>query len=288
MADALASDVVLVGITRYNVSMIHIGTSGFNYDDWIGRFYPSGMAKSKMLEYYAERFEAVEINSTYYGIPAPATFQSMAKRTPRDFRFCVKANKEMTHSDNPSAEVFGSFLSALEPLEEAGKLGCVLAQYPWGFVADDANRARLGQFRDRVGDLPVVVEFRNSGWTGEHTQAFLRELGFGYCCVDEPHLKGLMPREALATSDIGYVRFHGRNAAKWWEHDEAHERYDYLYTPEELREWAPKVEAIAAQTKDTYLFFNNHYRGKSADNARTFAGMLALQLPMADLFGGDV
>lgn len=268
--------------------MIHIGTSGFSYDDWIGYFYPTGLARSKMLEYYSERFRAVEINSTYYGIPKPSMFQAMVRRTPTDFRFCVKAYKDMTHSKEMPPTVCDEFLNAIEPISAAGRLGCILAQFPWGFSANDANCARLREFREQLRDLPVVVEFRNAGWASHETLSLMKELHFGYCCVDEPKLNGLMPRQALATSEIGYVRFHGRNADKWWDHEKMHERYDYLYSPEELREWVPRVEEIAAQTQDTYLFFNNHYRGKSADNARTFAGMLGLELPLTDLFDGEV
>ena len=262
--------------------MIRIGTSGFSYGDWKGKFYPERTAKKDMLAYYARGFNTTEINSTYYAIPAPNSFEAMAKKTPDDFEFVVKAHKDMTHIANPQREVFDTFLSSIEPLREAGKFGCMLAQYPWSFSRTPENIAGLREFRDRIGDLPAVIEFRNAGWVNEETFGLLRELDLGFCSVDEPHLKGLMPPIATATSNIGYVRFHGRNAKNWWKHEESYQRYDYLYTEEELTPWVPRVAEIEGQTSKTYVFFNNHYQGKSADNARVFASMLGMDLPLLE------
>jgi uncharacterized protein YecE (DUF72 family) len=160
-------------------------------------------------------------------------------------------------------------------------LGCVLAQYPWSFKATPENRRALERLRSELAEIPVVVEFRNAGWVAEETFALLRELGMGCFCVDEPRLKGLMPGIVKATSPIGYVRFHGRNAAKWWQHEHAYERYDYLYSEEELTEWVPRVRELAEETEKTYLFFNNHYEGKAGQNAQMMAQLLNLALPLA-------
>lgn len=259
--------------------MIYIGTSGFSYDDWKGRFYPEGISRRDMLAYYAARFNAVEINSSYYALPGAASFASMARRTPEGFRFAVKAHKDMTHAESPDAEMFDRFLDSIRPLRDAGKLGCALAQFPWSFKRTPRNVELLREFRERVGDLPTVVEFRNADWVNDETFGLLRELGLGFCSVDEPGLKGLMPPVAEATSDVGYVRFHGRNAAKWWKHEQAYERYDYLYTEDQLSEWIPRVTRIDSRARETYVFFNNHYQGKSAENARMFARMLGMQEP---------
>jgi len=260
--------------------MIYIGTSGFSYDDWKGRFYPERIAKKDMLSYYAATFKAVEINSTYYAIPPITTFATMDAKTPDDFRFAVKAHKDMTHSSDASGESFLAFLRSIRPLRDSGKFGCMLAQFPWSFKPTPENIDRLREFRERVGDLPTVIEFRNSAWVNEDTFALLRDLDLGFCSVDEPRLKGLMPPIAAATSAIGYVRFHGRNAAKWFKHDQAYERYDYLYSEDELNEWVPKVRDIESKTAQTYVFFNNHYQGKSVHNAAMFAKMLGLSLPL--------
>ena len=198
--------------------MIYTGTSGFSYDDWKGEFYPAKIDKKNMLAFYARSFNAVEINSTYYAIPGAASFASMDAKTPDDFKFAVKAHKDMTHADTANAATFDAFKGAIGPLIDSGKLGCVLAQYPWGFKPNDVSLDRIRDLRDRMGDIPTIVEFRNSDWVNDQTFELLRDLDLGFCCVDEPHLKGLMPGVSVVTSDIGYIRFHGRNAKNWWKH----------------------------------------------------------------------
>jgi uncharacterized protein YecE (DUF72 family) len=259
---------------------ILIGTTGFSYEDWRGYFYPQDLPKKEMLRYYAEHFPSVEVNATYYSLPGPATFYQMARKVPPGFQFVVKAHKDMTHAEEFLPESFQQFRTALEPLQEAGMLGCVLGQFPWSFKATPENRSGLERIREELPGLPVVIEFRNSGWVSEETFALLRRLGLGFCCVDEPRLKGLMPRIVKATSPIGYVRFHGRNAAKWWQHEHAYERYDYLYSEEELAEWVPRIRELAEETEKTYLFFNNHYEGKAGQNAQMMANLLNLTLPL--------
>lgn len=259
---------------------ILIGTSGFSYDDWRGHFYPPDLAKREMLPFYAQHFPVVEVNSTYYAIPAPATMAQMCRRVPLGFRFVVKAHQEMTHSGGElKPESFAVFRHALEPMVEGGMLGCVLAQFPWSFKPSTGNEEYLRAFRGHLPDLPLVVEFRNSEWLSDQTLALLNEEGLGFCCVDEPRLHGLMPRVAVATSPIGYVRFHGRNAQKWWKHEHSWERYNYLYSEEELAEWAGRIRRLAGLTDPLYVFFNNHYEGKAGQNARQLAHLLDLALP---------
>ncbi len=260
---------------------ILIGTSGFSYEDWRGYFYPKELPKKEMLTFYAQHFPTVEVNATYYSMPHPTTFVQMARKVPSEFEFVVKAHKDMTHAEEFLPEPFQEFRAALEPLVERGMLGCVLAQFPWSFKATPANRSTLELFRAALPELPVVVEFRNAGWVSEETFTLLQKLSFGFCCVDEPRLNGLMPRIVRATSPLGYVRFHGRNAAKWWHHEHAYERYDYLYTEEELREWVPRIRELSDETERTYLFFNNHYEGKAGQNAQMMASLLNLTLPLA-------
>ena len=259
---------------------ILIGTSGFSYDDWRGHFYPASLKRADMLEFYARRFPAVEINSTYYGIPRPTTTLQMTRKVPEGFEFVMKAHADMTHGKRSQPEVFKEFRDALQPLRDAGMLGCVLAQFPWSFRRTPEHERYLETLRDELPDVRVVVEFRNSEWIDDATFDHLRSLGLGFCCVDEPRLKGLVPPVTAATSPVGYVRFHGRNFQKWWHHEKPHERYDYLYSGPELREWVPKIEQLADQTEQTYVFFNNHYEGKAGFNAAQLADMLNLPLPM--------
>ena len=153
-------------------------------------------------------------------------------------------------------------------------LATVLAQFPNSFKPDDTNRDYLKVFRERLGDLPVVIEFRNAGWITDETMDLLRQYNLGYCCVDEPHLKGLIPPIAVATAPVAYVRFHGRNYQKWWQHDEAWERYSYTYPVEELQEWVPKIETLTQEAPAIYVYTNNHYRGQSVDTARQIKMLL--------------
>lgn len=258
---------------------ILIGTSGFSYDDWLGPFYPEGLAPAAMLPFYAKNFKAVEINFTYYQMPGSQSISGLERKTPAGFTFCLKAHKSMTHeiSRDPAeaGEIFHRFRQALFPLVDAGKLGCVLLQFPWGFKYSHENLEYLCFAREALGDLPAVVEFRNAGWVKEEVFSFLSGLNFGFCCVDEPRLRGLIPPVARVTSDLAYLRFHGRNATRWWKHDEPWERYDYLYSPAELQEWIPAILKLSAQAKTTFVFFNNHHAGQAVINARILAELLA-------------
>jgi uncharacterized protein YecE (DUF72 family) len=248
--------------------MLHIGTSGYSYDDWVGPFYPPDLDKKEWLAYYAREFSAVEINFTYYRLPNRWTLANMAKKTPDGFCFTVKASQELTHERGDNAEAFGKFVEALQPLREMAKFGCILAQFPFSFHATPENRDYVRALRERFADLPVVVELRNAAWLGPETFDLLREHRLGFCAVDEPRLPGLIPPVAAVTSEIAYVRFHGRNAAKWWQHEQAYERYDYTYRPAELQEWAPKIKEMAQTAAQTFVFSNNHWQGQAVDTAR--------------------
>ncbi len=271
--------------------MLFLGTAGFSYPDWKGPFYPERFDNRHMLEFYAARFPVVEVNSSWYAVPPPERFNSMAGRTPPGFRFVVKAYRGITHSVPGDEADFRAFLASIRPLADHGKLAGVLAQFPWGFMNTPENRDYLRLLRERTAGQVVLVEFRNQGWMEDEAVGLLRELGLGFCCVDEPRLKGLVGPEIVLSGDTGYVRFHGRNAEAWWDRErEAWERYDYLYSEEELREWVPGVLGLAAETGarggDTYLIFNNHYRGQAVRNARMMARLLPPEL-VVPLGAGD-
>jgi uncharacterized protein YecE (DUF72 family) len=254
--------------------MLYCGTSGYSYDDWIGHFYPEGIAKNEMLPFYAREFKTAEINYTYYRMPNARTLGAMAANVPDDFVFSIKAPKELTHEREEAEAAFGLFNAALVPLIESRKLGCILAQFPNSFKPNDENRAYLGELRRQLGDLPVAVEFRNAAWITDATMDLLRDNGLGYCCVDEPHLKGLIPPVAVATAPVGYVRFHGRNAKDWWHHDEAWQRYSYSYSDAEIQEWVPKIQTLFKNTQTTFIYTNNHYKGQSVDTVRQIKALL--------------
>jgi len=255
--------------------MIYIGTAGFSYQDWKGAFYPEKQDKKYMLEFYSCRFPVVEVNSTWHALPSPKSILSMARRTSPEFQFVIKAYKGMTHAYKDNRGDFDGFREILRPMEDHGKLACVLAQFPWGFKNTDTNRAYLRRFRELLPGQDIVVEFRNEDWIGDETMDLLRELGMGFCCVDEPRLKGLVKPHVILTGDIAYVRFHGRNYETWWDRKrKSWERYDYLYSEEELSEWVPGLLELDDRAERTDAILNNHYRGKAPRNAGMLAGML--------------
>ena len=260
--------------------MLTIGTSGFSFPDWVGPFYPPGTTKNAMFSYYTRHFSMVELDYTYYRMPEEKTMASLGSRAPEEFLFCVKTYREMTHelpSDSGTRDsLFLSFSKALRPLAEDGKLGCILVQFPWSFRKSAANRSYIEYVRERLPHFPVVIEFRNSEWADAETIAFLDHLNLSFCCVDEPRLKGLFPPTAAVAGELGYVRFHGRNAAKWWKQDFPGERYDYLYSDAELQEWIPKIKQISAGSRNTFILFNNCHAGKAVRNARMMAQILGL------------
>jgi uncharacterized protein YecE (DUF72 family) len=253
--------------------VIKLGTSGFSYDDWVGPVYPPDLPRWGWLGYYAERFQTVELNVTYYRLPEHKIVSGWVDRTPEHFLFAVKAHRSLTHErEQPD---YGAYLSSLAPLIESEKLACVLAQFPHSFHATGANREYLAQLRRGLADVPVVAEFRDQAWVSDETFALLKELEMGFCCVDEPPLKGLMPPVAVATSPVAYVRFHGRNAAKWWQHEQAWERYDYTYSEQELETWIPRLKELAATSPLTLVYANNHYKGQSVDTIHKLEKLLA-------------
>ena len=158
-------------------------------------------------------------------------------------------------------------------------LGCVLLQFAEGYRRSPENLARLALLRDELPDLPVVAEFRSSEWAGEGTFDLLRSLEFGFCCVDQPQLEGLMPPLTAVTSPIGYVRLHGRNAEQWRGGAHAWSRYEYLYSKEELQEVVPRVEEVATVAAQTFVVTNNHKDGHSVINAEQMRELLDLPVP---------
>ena len=209
--------------------MIRIGTSGFSYDDWVGPVYPPGLPKRDWLSFYAREFSTVEVNSTYYAVPSPKTMESMAAKTPAGFLFTVKAHQDMTHKRGGERGRLRCLQDGHGAPGRRGQAGLHPGPVPLLLPRHRPQPPVPERLPERLAPLPLVAEFRNREWLSEETFADLRRQGVGFCCVDEPRLPGLIPPVAEATSEIAYVRFHGRNAAKWWEHKEAYERYDYTY-----------------------------------------------------------
>ena len=255
---------------RQEEEMLFIGTSGFSYDDWVGPFYPEGMAKREFLHFYAGEFSTVELNVSYYRLPDAKFISTLSDKTPDGFEFFVKAYRGLTHKITGSTPAeLRLFKQALGPLRAEGKLAGALVQFPYSYHRTDSNLEHLSSLLDELREFTPVVEFRNREWLTDDVLSLLSDKDAGFCSVDQPGLRGLLPSDLIITTPrVGYVRFHGRNREKWWDHKEAWERYDYLYSEDELAEWARKIREAAGKTGKTFLFFNNHRNGQAVRNAR--------------------
>jgi len=274
---------------------IRIGTCSWADESLTKFFYPPQVkGAEERLRYYAERFDTVEANSTYYRLPERQMVEKWAERTPNGFVMHVKAFGVMTRHpvkveqlppdlreeapadergrvDRPPrefrAEVFSRFHGALEPLREAGKLGGILMQFPPYVVPKPASLDYLEWAQEQLGGDELLVEFRHGSWLDdEHraeTLAFLERRHMIYVIVDAPRDAGrnVLPTFVATTSPTAYVRFHGRNAETWNKRVRtAAERFDYLYSDEELREWVAPLEELAGKAETVYAMFNNNGR----------------------------
>jgi uncharacterized protein YecE (DUF72 family) len=259
--------------------MIRIGTCGFSYKDWVGLFYPEGMPQAAMLGYYARTFDTVELDYTYYAWPTTRTLESLASKVPEHFMFSLKAHQSMTHDREGLTEGALRYKAALTPLQERKMLAAVLLQFPTSFHNTPDNQDYLTALRDALADLPLVVEFRHHDWITQRVMARLKEMQMAFCCVDQPRISTLVPPVAVVTANLAYVRLHGRNAAKWFAHEEAWQRYDYTYKVEELEPWKEKIEAMEQQAPTVLIYANNHWKGQAIDTAKQLKLMLLPNSP---------
>jgi len=284
---------------------------------------PSVRTAADRLRYYAAHFDAVEVDSSFYGLPTSATARLWAERTPPGFVFHVKAFAMLTrHGVRPEQlppplrlahdheldrhgrilhpapalreEAFAFFTEALEPLREEGKLGLILLQFPPYFVANEANRQYVAHSVDLLAPDKAAVEFRHASWVeaaaAQETLDLLASLGAAYVCVDAPRLDGptVMPPLAAVTAESAYVRFHGRNAATWNARvDSAAERFKYLYTVDELAEWVEPVRRLREQAVTTYLMFNNCFADYAPRNARQMLSLFDTLVDPEDVSPSD-
>ncbi len=251
---------------------IRIGPAGWSYNDWKGVVYPSS-ANSKFdpLAYLAEFFDTIEINSSFYRPPTSSTTRSWVRRVAvnPNFTFTAKLHRAFTHERGKATTADRkAFNEGMQPLSEAGKLGALLLQFPWSFKNTDEDRSYLKRLLDQFKDYPIVVEVRHSSW---NTPAIFEELenrGVGICNIDQPVFSRSIKPAALTTSPVGYVRLHGRNYQSWFrEKAPRDERYNYLYSLDELEPWIARIKEVAKQTKEAYVITNNHFLGKAVVNA---------------------
>lgn len=258
---------------------LFIGTSGWHYDDWNGIFYPEKLAKTKRLEYYATQFNSLEVNSSYYNIPQPNWVKNWITQTGNNVMFTMKAHQSLTHTPdiNQYQQNVHIFKSCLEPLLIENKLQCVLLQFPQSFHYENDERIYLDKLLKEMSDIPLVVEMRNKQWQTENIYKELKQRNIGWCITDNPKLKDLLETQYIATSDLAYMRFHGRNAEMWYKGDNV-SRYDYNYEDDELEEFINPLLKLLMNTKIVQLFFNNHAKAKATVNAKKLEYLLKQKL----------
>ena len=287
------------------MSNLRIGTSGWNYPSgkgtWNGVFYPLPRARPKgfdELSFYAEHFNTVEVNSTFYGQPRAEVCRAWAERTPPGFEFSIKLYQKFTHPGmfkkrltagrpddrggrepgdellaalaQPNQSDLDEFRAGIEPLAAAGRMGALLAQFPPSFKDVPASRDYLATLLRAFSEYPVAIELRHRSWSDAigDTLALLNTFGAAWVQIDEPKFRFSIRQNYLPNvQGFYYMRLHGRNVEKWWRHEKAEDRYDYLYSADELREFSETADAARRLVKKAYLYTNNHFSAKSVANA---------------------
>ncbi|HEY0933840.1 MAG TPA: DUF72 domain-containing protein [Trebonia sp.] len=287
---------------------IRVGTAGWTDKSLIeSGWYPGGAGSpEKRLRYYATQFSLVEVDSAYYALPAEKTARAWAERTPDHFTFNVKAFSLFTRHPTPvkalpadlreaagkagkarvylkdvdpavTSEIWDRFLSALEPLRQAGKLGAILLQFPPWFPISRASKEYIVACAERAAPRRVCVEFRNHTWMTDDNQKetleFLSARRLPYVCVDEPQgYSNSVPPVVAATSDLAVIRLHGHS--EQWESKDIQERFRYRYDDQELKQWAAQAERLAQDADQTHVVFNNCYSNYAHVNAQQLEGLL--------------
>lgn len=293
---------------------VSFGTAGWTDPSLIKchRFYPRGKSSAEeKLRYYASQFQLVEVDATYYTLLDPETVRRWAEWTPEAFRFDVKSHPVLTGhpidiarspgdlvpalrelaGDKPRVypkdlsreireELVRRFLAELEPLSVAGKLGCVMLQFPPWFQATRGNARRIEALRMELGDVPLSVEFRHKSWLASERQArvldLLRGASMSYVIVDEPDvaLGGVPPTALVTREDLALIRLHGHNRAGWKRGSSVWERFDYLYSPAELQGWVRTVREVSQRVERLHVVFNNCVRDYAVLGAKGLAALL--------------
>jgi uncharacterized protein YecE (DUF72 family) len=251
---------------------IRVGPAGWSYDDWNGVVYPARRPRDfHEASYLADYFDVIELNVTYYRpIPAMTAWQWLERvaANPR-FLFTAKLWQAFTHERNLTEANEREFRPGIEMLRDAGKLGALLAQFPWSFKNTAEDRRYLRKLARRFRDFPLVIEVRHASWNAPEFYEWLAEHGVGFCNIDQPVIGRSLGPTRRATARVGYVRLHGRNYDEWFRErdDGGAERYNYLYSAEELEPWAERIESLAETTASTFVITNNHFNGKAVTNA---------------------
>ena len=256
---------------------IRIGPAGWSYKDWEGIVYPPHGSRFDHLAYLAGLFDTIEVNSSFYRIPPPTHGASWNRRTAfnDDFRFTVKLYRGFTHDEESSPEDVDAFRRFVDPLQENGRLGSLLIQFPWSFKNSETSLDRIQRILNDFAPYPKAVEVRHASFQTEEFRRFLDEHQTSLVAIDQPLFSDSVKPAATSAGPLAYVRFHGRNYQKWFAHEESWERYDYLYSEQELAPWSKRIESMAGE-RDVFVIMNNHFRGQAIVNALDMERSLGL------------
>jgi uncharacterized protein YecE (DUF72 family) len=253
---------------------ISVGVAGWSYPDWEGIVYPAGERRSlDRLRYLAGFVDVIEINNTFYRPPAQSVVAGWRRRVAdlADFRFTVKLWRRFTHmrEEKWRPQELVDFLRRVRPLLEGGKGGALLAQFPHSFHRTVENVEYLEELLRQIEGISVAVELRHRSWDSPDTYSMLDGLGAGICSIDQPMFSGSLAPIDRVTGGLGYIRLHGRNREHWFnEKSGRDERYDYLYSDEELEPWIGRARAMSEEgAEEVYVITNNHFRGQEVCNA---------------------
>ncbi len=259
---------------------IRVGPAGWSYADWSGYVYPARRTKGfHEAAYLSEFFDTIEINTSFYQPLRPDHAALWVERVSANpaFLFTAKLWQKFTHDPSATPEDERAVRAGFDVLRQAEKLGAVLLQFPFSFHCTKETVSYLTAVLKRFADYPLVVEVRHASWQTEETLALLRELNAGFCNIDQPVIGRSLEPSASSTSPIGYVRLHGRRYDTWFSDNPAtpaHERYNYLYSEEELDPWAARIRTVNQHTRNTFVITNNHYQGKAVVNALQLISVL--------------
>jgi uncharacterized protein YecE (DUF72 family) len=261
-------------------ALVRVGPAGWSYPDWSGYVYPTHRSKDfHEATYLAGFFDTIEINTSFYQPLRPDHAASWVDRVAANpaFLFTAKLWQRFTHDPSASAEDERAVRAGFDVLRDAEKLGAVLLQFPFSFHRTPETVSYLTSVLKRFADYPLVVELRHSSWQTKETLALLSEHRAGFCNIDQPVIGHSLKPSAESTSPVGYVRLHGRRYDTWFSDDPTtppHERYNYLYSLEELDPWVRRIHTIQKHTRNIFVVTNNHFQGKAVVNALQLIGIL--------------
>lgn len=287
------------------MSVLHIGVAGWSYKDWEGIVYPASLKrKQHPVEYLAQYFDLIEINTSFYGHLKPELVKLWCRKAGAvnpNFLFTAKLNRCFTHSPNAVVESTSAATIRCTPEDESeakegydalaaeARLGALLAQFPISFRNTNENRDWLDTLIGKFREYPLAIEVRHASWANEGTLRYFAEKGVAFCNIDQPRLgKAIGPSDHV-TAPLAYVRVHGRNYDQWFDQhpsepksgslgtprsaERPHDRYNYLYSEQELEPWKTRIEEVARKAEVTFVVANNHFEGKAAVNALQLKSM---------------